>query len=148
MKNPYKEHLDIFFETITDLKHTANRLNKVLLQDVEKYTSEKAKFFSGTALIIGDWTGATENGWKINFHTGITKSTFKENYATEIEKVLSREFGLAFAQSFEAFEKLLKDLVFFKIQTDTNFRQGLKPNKDYSRDKLSGGDEIFKLIKK
>ncbi|WP_405326102.1 hypothetical protein [Leeuwenhoekiella sp. LLG6367-2.1] len=148
MKNPYKEHLDIFFETVTDLKHTANRLNKVLLKDVEKYTKEQAKYFSGTALIIGDWTGPTDNGWKINFHTGISKSTFKENYASEIEKVLSREFGIAFAQSFEAFEKLLKDFVFIKIQTDTTFKMNLKPNKDYSRNKLNGGDEIFKLIKK
>ena len=148
MTNPYKEHLDIFFETITDLKHTANRLNKVLLQDVEKYTNEKAEFFSGTALVIGDWTGPTDNGWKINFHTGITKSTFKENYASEIEKVLSREFGLTFAQSFEGLEKLLKDFVFIKIQTDTTFKESLNPNKNYSRDRLNGGDEIFKLIKK
>ncbi|WBX70570.1 hypothetical protein [Tenacibaculum retecalamus] len=148
MTNPYKKHLDIFFESIIDLKHTAKRLNKVLLQDVERYTTEKTGLLSGTALIIGDWTASTDNGYKINFHTGIKKSTFKENYSLEIENILSREFGLAFAQSFEAFEKLLKDSVYIKIQTDTNFREDLKPDKDYSRKKLSGGDEIFKLIKK
>ena len=148
MKNPYKKYLDIFFETITDFKHTANRMNKVLLQDVEKYTTEEAKFISGTSLIIGDWTGPTDNGWKINFHTGITKSTFKENYALEVEKVLSREFGLAFSQCYEAFETLLKDFIYLKIQTDENFREKLKSDKDYSREKLKGGEDIFKLVKK
>jgi len=64
MKNPYKIYLDNFFETINDLKHTTNRINKVLLKDVERYTKKEANFLSGTALIIGDWTGPTDNGWK------------------------------------------------------------------------------------
>lgn len=148
MTNPYKKYLDIYFETITDFKHTANRINKVLLKDVEKYTTEDTKLISGTSLVIGDWTGPTDNGWKINFHTGITKTTFKENYALEIEKVLSREFGLAFSQCYEAFETLLKDFVFLKIQTDKNFRKKLKLHKDYSRETLKGGEAIFKLVKK
>lgn len=56
MKNPYRKSLDIFFETITDFKHTSNRINKVLLKDVQIYTAEESKYFSGTYLIIGDWT--------------------------------------------------------------------------------------------
>ncbi len=148
MKNPYQKYINKFFETITDFKHSSNRLNKVLLKDVEKYTAEGAKYFSGTALIIGDWTGLTDNGWKINFHTGIQKSIVKENYASEIEKVLSREFGLAFAQCYEAFETLLKDFANVKILSDQSFRNSLPNNKNYSRKSLKGGDYIFKLIKK
>ena len=148
MTNPYKKHLDNFFETVTDFKHTANRLNKVLLIDVEKYTKEGARYFSGTSLVIGDWSGPTDNGWKINFHTGIQKSTFKENYLNEIEKVLSREFGFAYAQCYEAFETLLKDFINLKILSDRNFRTSLPSNKDYSRERLRGGDDIFKLFKK
>lgn len=148
MTNPYKKHLDNFFETVTDFKHTSNRLNKVLLKDVEKYTAEGARYFSGTSLVIGDWSGPTDNGWKLNFHTGIQKSTIKENYSNEIEKVLSREFGLAYSQCYEAFETLLKDLVNVKILSNQNFRESLPANKDYSRERLRGGDDIFKLVKK
>jgi hypothetical protein len=146
MTNPYRIHINKFFETITDFKHASNRLNKVLLKDVEIYTAEGAKYFSGTALVIGDWTGPTDNGWKLNFHTGIQKSTVKENYANEIEKVLSREFGLSFAQCYEAFETLLKDFANVKILSDQTFRNSLPNNKDYSRESLKGGDDIFRLI--
>lgn len=148
MTNPYRIHLTNFFETITDFKHTADRLNKVLLKDVETYTAEGAKYFSGTALVIGDWTGPTDNGWKLNFHTGVRKSTFKENYANEIEKVLSREFGLAFAQCYEAFETLLKDFAYVKIASNKTFRNSLTNKKFYTRGNLRGGDTIFELIKK
>lgn len=148
MTNPYKNSLEKFFETITDFKHTLNRINKVLLNDVEIYSNEKAKYFSGTALVIGDWTGSTDNGWKINFHTGIIKSTYKEDYASEINNVLSREFGLAFSQCYEALETLLKDFVSIKIQNDPKFISKLPPNKVYTREALRGGDELFKLIKK
>lgn len=148
MNNPYKIFLNNFFETITDFKHTTSRLNKVLLKDAEKYTAEGASYFSGTSLVIGDWTGPTDNGWKLNFHTGIQKSTFKENYSTEIEKVLSREFGFAYAQCYEAFETLLKDFINIKIQSDQNFIESLPANKEYNREFLKGGNDIFKLIKK
>jgi hypothetical protein len=148
MTNPYKIHLTTFFETITDFKHTSNRLNKVLLKDVEKYSAEGATYLSATSLIIGDWTGPTDNGWKLNYHTGVNKITFKENYSNEIDKVLSREFGLAYAQCYEALETLLKDIIYIKINTDKAFKNSLPENKDFSRHCLKGGDDIFKLIKK
>lgn len=148
MKNKYQKHLLKFFDILTDFKHTTNRLNKVLLKDVELYTTEGATYFSGTALVISDWTGQTDNGWKKKFPTGVQKSTLKETYAVEIEKVLSREFGLAYAQCYEAFETLLKDLTYEKIFSDQKFVKLLDPKKNYSRESLRGGDEIFKLIKK
>src|SRR5690606_12031496 len=128
--------------TITDFKHSTNRLSKVLLNDVKIYTAEGATFFSGTSLIIGDWTGPTDNGWKINFHTGVQKSTLKENYASEIEKILSREFGLAFAQCYEALETLFKDLIKEKILKDQNFKNSLPEKKYFTREGLKGGDAI------
>ena len=60
--NPYKNHLLCFFETIDDFKHISNRLNKVLIEDLKKYSDENATYYSSTALIIGDWTGITDNG--------------------------------------------------------------------------------------
>lgn len=148
MKNPYKIHLNNFFEIITDFRHSSNRLNKVLLNDVKKYTSENSKYSSVTSLIIGDWTSQTDNGWKLSYHTGVNKITLKENYSSEINRVLSRQFGFAFSQCYEALETLLKDMVFIKINTDKAFKISLPKSKNYSRHHLRGGDDIFKLIKK
>ncbi|MER3374142.1 MAG: hypothetical protein RIM83_05850 [Allomuricauda sp.] len=148
MTNPYKLHLVRFFETITDFKHTSNRLNKVLLKDVDRYTAEEAKYFSGTALVINDWTESTNDEGRWKFHTGVQKTTLKENYANEINKVLSREFGLIFAQCYEAFETLLKDFIDVKIHSDEDFKNSLRDPLNYSRKSLRGGDCIFDLIKK
>jgi hypothetical protein len=148
MTNPYKPYLLSFFETITDFKHNSNRLNKVLLKDVERYTAEGAIYSSGTALIIGDWTGSTDNGWKLPFHTGIDKWTEKESYAKEIKNLLSRELGLSFAQCYEALETLLKDFANVKIISDETFRNSLSTEKYYSRNSLKGCNDIFDLIKK
>jgi len=147
MINPYSPSLITFFETITDFKHSSNRINSVLLKDVERYTTEGARYFSGTSLIIGDWTGpTTDKGWKLPFHTGIKKAVFKENYTLEIENLLSREFSLSFAQCYEAFETLLKDFIWIKIKNDDQFRNSL--SEDYSRKSLNGGDRLFNLVKK
>lgn len=148
MKNIYRGNLDLYFETITDFKHSANRLNKVLLNDVEKYKTEKSIYSSMTALVIGDWTGQTENGWKLPFHTGIGKITEKENYPVEINNMLSREFCLAFSQCYEALEKFLKDCVDSKIQNNAEYKKRIGFNENYSRKELKGGDNIYKLIKK
>ncbi|MBQ0737253.1 hypothetical protein [Aquimarina celericrescens] len=148
MTNPYKIHLSTFFESITDFKHKSNRLNKVLREDVKKYTADGAKYFSATSLVIGDWTGPTDNGWKLPFHSGINKITEKENYAHEVENLLSREFGLTFSQCFEAFETLLKDLIHTKILNDEIFKSSLPDNIKIERSSLKGGEDIFKLIKK
>ena len=148
MKNIYRENLDIYFETITDFKHSANRLNKVLLNDVEKYKTESSVYSSMTALVIGDWTGPTEKGWKLPFHTGIDKITEKENYPIEIKNLLSREFSLAFSQCYESLEKFLKDCIDSKITNNSEFKQQIGFNENYSRKELKGGDNIYKLIKK
>lgn len=148
MTNPYKPHLTSYFETITDFKHTSNRLSKVLLKDIERYTADGAKYFSGTSLVIGDWTGPTDNGWKRAFHTGVNRSTEKVNYAREVENLLSRELGLAYAQCFEALETVLKDFVNEKILSDRTFRDALPNKQNYTRECLKGGDDIFKLVRK
>jgi len=139
MKNPFKEHIIELFKRIIELRHHSNRINLVLKKDAEKYTKEGAQFYSGSSLIISDWTGPTDNGWEINFHTGISKFTEKEDYSNEIEKIISRECCLAFAQSFEALEKFLKDCAFEIMKKDGN---------DPIREKIYGGDQIYKYIRK
>jgi hypothetical protein len=139
MKNPYKEHLNHLFRRIIELRHSSNRINLVLQKDVEKYTAEGARFFSGSSLIISDWTGKTDNGWELNFHTGVSKRTEKENYSKEVSTILSTEFCLAFAQSFEALETFFKDIICQTVILEKT---------TIERDKVPGGEHLFKLIKK
>lgn len=139
MKNPYKEPLYHLFQRIIELRHSSNRINSVLQKDVAKYTAEGARFFSGSSLVISDWTGKTDNGWELNFHTGVSKKTEKEYYATEVNNILSTEFCLAFAQSFEALETFFKDII---------YQNAVLEKATIKRDKLPGGENLFKLIKK
>lgn len=152
MTNEYKIYLDTFFSTILEYKHTTKRLNVVLKKDSEKFTELGARYHSASSLIISDWTGKTDNGWEINFHTGISKETKKENYKVEINNTLSRLFCLMYSQSFEAFEKFLKDCIYLKSNSDENFKseivKKLKPNQKFSRENMPGGENLFKLIKK
>ena len=139
MSNPYKKHLIQLFQRIIELRHSSNRINLVLKRDVVKYTAEGARFFSGSSLIISDWTGETDNGWELNFHTGISIKTEKENYAREVDNLVSRECCLAFAQSFEALETFFKECI---------YQNSLLHNIPVERKKISGGDNLFKLVKK
>jgi hypothetical protein len=146
--NLYIPFLIPFFQLITDFKHNSDRLNKVLLEDIKIYTADGAEYYSGTALIIADWTGPTEDGWELPFHTGVIKETETKNYEEEIKTLLSREFGLVFAQCYEGFETLLKDFVDIKYKSDENFRNKINSKKTYSRNSLNGGNELFDYIKK
>lgn len=153
MSNPYKEFLDEFFSTLLDFRHSTQRLNKVLKKDVEIYTREGAVFGSTSALIISDWSGPTDNGWELNFYTGAYKETNKTSYEIEVNKMISRECCLMYAQSFEAMEKFLKDCLFRKASEDIILEEHIKSfcrNKELKikREKMPGGDNLFKILKK
>ncbi len=149
--NPYKIHLDRFFNRIIELRHIALLINSNLKKSVEHIESlELNGFLSASALVISDWTGITDNGWVINFHTGIRKITYKEDYKIEVENIISQECCNAFAQSFEALERFFKDSIYTKIQTDFSCKTQLGFSSDdiISRDNLPGGEKLFELIKK
>ncbi|MFD3003574.1 hypothetical protein ACFS7Z_24670 [Pontibacter toksunensis] len=118
MTNTYREYLDQFFEKLLYYRHISGRINKVFQKDIQDYTSEQAKIHFASALIISDWTGPTDNGWEINFHSGVSIETTKSNYESETRKIFSRQLCLLYAQSFESFERYLKDCLFDKIGRD------------------------------
>ena len=152
MTNNYKIFLDDFFSTLLEFKHTSNRLNKVLTLDYQKYSESGAIYRSNSALILSDWTGKTDNGWELPFHSGIFRETLKENYKNEIINILSREFCLIYSQSFEALEKYFKDCVYYKSKNDLKFEEEVKKiykiEGEIKRENLKGGDKLYKLIKK
>jgi hypothetical protein len=150
MKNPYKLHLDVLFNRIIELRHTSSLVNTTLTNSIKDVEEIKTYFFSRSALVISDWTGRTENGWEINYHTGIRKYTFKENYRFEVERIVSQECCYAFAQSFEAIEKFFKDCVRTKIQRVEEYKKHLRSEigDDFLSENLPGGDKLFNLVKK
>lgn len=154
MTNPYKTYLDDFFLTLLDYRHSTNRLNKVLKKDVEIYTKEGAQLHFASTLVISDWSGPTDKGWEINFHTGIFTETPKDTYEVEINKMLSREMCLMYSQSFEALEKFIKDCLYSKASRDVKLKDFIisvihkKSNSKFKRDKMPGGDILYKVLKK
>jgi len=154
MTNPYKKYLDQFFEKLLYFRHISGRINNVFEKDIQNYTSEQAKIHFASGLIISDWTGPTDNNWEINFHSGVSLETTKNNYESEIRKIFSRQLCLLYAQSFESFERYLKDCLFDKLNRDNMIREyviQLLPNTQeppITREKMPGGDNLFKVLKK
>jgi len=154
MTNSYKKSLDQLFEKLLYYRHISGRINKVFQKEIEQYSSDTAIIHFASALIISDWTGPNENGWDINFHSGITTETTKDNYKSEIEKIHSRQLCLLYAQSFESFERFLKDCLFERLGQDDNFRKSVitllpkNQNSSITRAKMPGGDHLFKALKK
>ena len=152
--NTYKKHLDQYFEKLIYFRHISGRINKVFQEDIKKYTDEKAIIHFASALNISDWTGPTDNGWEINFPTGIITETIKENYETDLNKIASKQLCLLYSQSFEAFERYLKDCLFDRVNRDEKIREYAisqlfkNPYTTITRSNMPGGNKLFKVLKK
>ena len=152
MNNEYKKFLDEYFLTLLDFTHTSRRLNEVLTLDFKKYCQVGATYDSNSALIISDWTGETENGWVLPFHSGLFRNTTKENYQNEMISVLSREFCFLYSQAYESLEKFFKDCVFYKAKNNLLFSEQIKKifkiDGELTRENIKGGEILYKAIKK
>lgn len=148
--NHYNQHIQNLFYRNLELRHTASQIKTVLkrsIVELEKSTLEG--FIQGSALAITDWTGPTDQGWDLVNHTGIHITTYRETYSIEIEKLISQECLYAFAQSFEALNKYLKDCVFTKIKSDAKYCSELKilNQTAFQREEIKGGDSLFRWVK-
>lgn len=153
--NPYQQHIETFFSRIVELQHTANQITSTLRKSVISYESLKSSYFiSYAALVISDWTGPTDNGWVIKYHTGKSRTIHRKDYAVEVERMISNECCYAFAQSFEALETFIKDCVFTKTQRDKDYldyviskSKKVVDRSTFHRTLLPGGDALFNLMK-
>jgi len=112
LQNPIKE----FFIKVIELQGTLRHIERILLRDLKLFNSKELqnsgiKSLHGNHLIIGDLTGPDENGWKINYPTGISRVLEVENYQKEINFLIQRESAFMIAQAYEAFETFLKDII-------------------------------------
>lgn len=155
MNNPYTTFILEYFNRIAILNHSAYQLDHLLKFYPKEFEEKnKTKQLFGTAQYIADWTGPNENGWEYNLPTGISIIT-----NLETERILSQECGYLYSHSFEALEKLMKDLVFEKITNSTSFLDTILNSKEtagfrkpfekgkINREKLKGGDSLFEAIK-
>lgn len=154
MNNQYVNYLNIFFEKLIYYRHISGRTSEILKKDLQDYNSEKAYIHFASALIISDWTSPTDNGWEINFHTGIFTETKNENYKSEIKKITSKHLCFLYAQSFESFERFVKDCIYNRSTRDNAVKEyilKLLPNQDsanFTRERMPSGDKLLKVLKK
>jgi len=150
MSNNYQPFLNKFFNRLLELRHTSSHLNSVLKQTIKRITGlKKIAFVSASSLVISDWTGPTDKGWTINYHTGVSKITYIKDYEQEVELIISYQCCYSFAQSFEALETFFKDCIYFKSQNDKDYIEKIKSSVKGSinRQNIPGGYLLFKFIK-
>lgn len=155
MQNDYQRPLKDFFQRTLYFSHISGRIDKIFQKDIEKYTAPGAKIRMGSALVLSDWTEPNDNGWEVNFHTGIFKETKKESYREEIENIYSRQLGLLYAQSYEAIERFLKDCLWIKLNGNNEFGEWVSSHhnkvfrgKETGRETMRGGAKLFKNLKR
>lgn len=149
--NHYSNHIKLLFERLLELRHIVSHLKSILRHSVKNFNNTQGiDMINASALAITDWTGQMDNGYPVLNHTGIRKRTYQAGYEQEIENIISQECCFAYAQSFEAFEKFIKDCVFTKIMCDVEYCKILKieDSSKFQRENVPGGDLLFKWIKK
>ena len=134
MENPYRKYLVEFFESTNYYYHVSYRIENLLKNESKILLKGKSEFYTSNAVVISDWTGPTEDGWELPFHTNVFTTTNKDNYLQEMEKMKSRENLLNFAQGFEVFQKFAKDCI-------------IKKNYAINRDDLKYNNLILRKLK-
>lgn len=140
-------------------------INSVLSRDAKKLLDnfkdnpKPIPFVMGNHLVISDLTGPTDNGWEINYSTGLTRSLLIDRYENEVNQLISRESGFMISQAYEAFESFLKDIIavfLFNNKDLINSRfKVLKDavSEDDSKEKIRSvrtgfnNEELFKVLR-
>lgn len=151
--NPYQPSLQEFLGNINQLKTRSLHFKSVLEQSVKRYDNDlnrEIQTITLSALIVSDWTGPTENGWKLNYHSGATNSIRQETYIDDAYYMLSFHCQYSFAQMFERLNSLFKEWVMIRSLTDMAILEHYKEKEKiiYDRSTLPGGDKLYKLIMK
>lgn len=101
--NVYYPFLMMFYNRLISLKYNGFIMNKTMQATLQKYNyGPQDRTISVNALIISDITGDTDNGWRLNFHTGVSKNVLAKNFDNEVTRLISVECCHLLAQGFEA----------------------------------------------
>lgn len=153
METILKSHLDKYYDSLIEYKHIASRLNTVFLKDLEKYNTADSILHLGSSLVLRDWSGISENGWAYAYPTDSKAYTNKDNYSEFINDLLSKQFCLMYAQSFEGLERFFKNLLFECAEIDEELKTIVeielkKKNLFFSRKNIPGGNSLLEIINK
>lgn len=147
-----KSHLDSYYNSLVEYKHVGNRINKIFLEEKEKYNKEESVLHLSSLLILRDWSGKSDNGWAYAYPTDSIISTNKENYSDFINDISSKQFCLMYFQSFEGLEKLVKDFLFELAKVDQELKiliEGkLRKGRIFSRKNMPDGDFLVDIVDK
>lgn len=160
--NPLKSELDRFLERISlyeslnyqTRSHLVER-KKEIEKHLNNFQNSRAPFI-GTSLVLGDLTGHSDNGWKINYHSGFQNSVERNEMLESIDKLISRNGMNYLANSYEVLESFLFDITgqFFNSYPDYNHhlknKNGPPDKKEFLRKyyRSKNNKELFKLIRK
>jgi len=155
IKNPFEDFIKAFFDVLVLIDQSQLLVEGSLKSSVsnfEKLIIDKKAFLLASSLIIGDWTGPNDKGWKINYPTGSNRIIRLEDYNAEVTRLVNLECSYLFAQAFERLESLLKDFISYYASIDRSFceRCRFEPNKDFQfyRSLKYKRDDLLKYAKR
>ncbi len=152
--NPYYQYLKKFFDNLVILLHNQSLIRRSLNSSVNSFSAiaDNNDFIFFQALIIGDWTGPADKGWKINYHTGSDRLLDFEKYKMDVERLVNNECCYSSAQAVERLQEFFKDCISLKMSMNAHYCKRLKHEvgKDFSfyRDKAYKREMLFDCVKK
>ena len=156
IENTLKSDLDIFLSNISATQSIHYQLKTYLTNHKKNYLPTLQTGFMGTALIMGDLTGETDNGWKLNYPTEFNNSIELSEMPNNIDELISREGMRNLATAYEILESFLFNLTASFLKLNPELLKSAKKIKAPIKDSLykkirlyreRNNKELFKLIR-
>lgn len=151
-----RSELDKFLSNISATQSINYQLATHLKKYKNNYLPTLRESFMGSTLVMGDLTGPSDNGWKLNYPTGFTNSIGLPEMPSNIDILISREGMRNFATAYEILESYFFDITatYLKLNPSLiihakkieNLNGNLKDQIRLYRGK--NNKELFKLIRK
>ena len=114
--NPLKIEIDDFLSKIANYEFLHFQTKAQLtyrIRDVKKQIETNNGFapHSATSLIIGDLTGKSDNGWKLNYPTGFKVEIAKNEMVESLENLIKQNGMTYLANCYEILESFLFNIL-------------------------------------
>ncbi|MEQ9305070.1 MAG: hypothetical protein RJQ14_14270 [Marinoscillum sp.] len=105
-----RSELNNFLSNISGTQSVYYQLATYLNNHKKHYLPTLKESFMGSTLIMGDLTGPSDNGWKLNYPTGFSNSIKLPEMPSNIDTLISREGMRNVATAYEILESFLYDV--------------------------------------
>lgn len=159
----FEEPIHEYFERIAHIRGTLFHLDVSFTNYIKNYKGKTSinGYILAYRLIIGDLTGPTDNGWKLNYPTDATHSVKLSDLRNEIKNLIERETSYSLAQGFESFSTYLRNIIasYFKHKQDDAIKFKIITENDLTNhinwktkireyNPRANNDKLFKLLRK